>query len=149
MTLGDLVREALLGAATGARSTFGPTALALQAKPRDRGLSGRLAPWAPVTPLLALGEAVADKTSVVPPRNGPVGLAPRILFAGVAGRALAVRDRRAHPTSGLVAVAAAIGTAVGGVAWRAAAERRWGQDLPGALAEDVAAAGCAWVATRR
>jgi uncharacterized membrane protein len=148
MTLGDLVREALLGAATGARSTFGPTALALRARPGDPGL-GRIVRWAPATPVLALGEVLADKSSVVPPRTGAAGLAPRILFAAVAGRAMAVRDGSAHRASGVIAAGAAIGAALGGVRWRAAAARWWGQDLPGALTEDLAAAGGAWLATRR
>ncbi|HEY2193583.1 MAG TPA: hypothetical protein VGH76_15000 [Actinomycetospora sp.] len=145
----DLVRETLLGAASGARSTYGPTALALRARPGDRRVAGRLAPWGPLAAALALGETVADKTPVVPPRNGIVGLAPRILSGGAAGRVLATRDGRAIPTSGVVAALAAVGAALGGVRWRAAASRRFGSDLPGALAEDVAAAACAWFATRR
>jgi uncharacterized membrane protein len=145
----DLLREALLGAASGARSTCGPTALALRARPDDARVAGRVAPWGPVAAVLALGELVADKTPVVPPRSGIVGLAPRILLAGASGRVLAARDGRGAPTSGVVAALAAVGAALGGVRWRAAASRRCGSDLPGALAEDLAAAVCAWWATRR
>ncbi|NMO88480.1 hypothetical protein [Actinomycetospora sp. TBRC 11914] len=145
----ELLREALLGAATGARSTFGPTALALRARPDDPRAAGRVARWAPAVAVGALGEVVADKTPVVPPRNGIVGLAPRILLGGASGRVLATRDGRAVPTSGVVAALAAVGAALGGVRWRAAASRRCGSDLPGALAEDLAAAACAWWATRR
>jgi uncharacterized membrane protein len=146
---GDLLREALLGAASGARSTFGPAALALRARPEDTRVAGRLARWAPGAAALALGEVVADKTPVVPPRDGLVGLAPRILSGGASGRVLATRDGCVIPTSGVVAALAAVGAALGGVRWRAAASRRCGSDWPGALAEDLAAAACAWWATRR
>ncbi|GLZ49014.1 hypothetical protein Acsp06_51990 [Actinomycetospora sp. NBRC 106375] len=140
-TAGTLARAAALGAATGARSTFGVTALAL------RGARGRSVRGAAV--LAALGEAAGDKHPAVPPRTHPAGLAPRLGLAATSAGAAAHRDGREVGPGALVAVGAALGAAVGGMRLRGLAHARLGTDLPGALAEDAVAALLAGWGARR
>lgn len=143
---GALARAAALGAATGARSTFGSAAIAWRARADDRGpgrlLAGRLG-RAGAT-LGALAEAGGDKHPAVPPRTAPPGLAPRLTLAAGGADVLARRDGYEGGPGVLVATAAAAGAAAGGVALRARAHERFGSDLPGALAEDALAALLAW-----
>src|SRR5688500_8227389 len=64
-----LLRAAALGAASGVRSTAGVTAVALGSGALDRGPAARLHRARPLVALLALGELVADKLPVTPPRT--------------------------------------------------------------------------------
>lgn len=153
--LARLARAAALGAATGGRSSAGPAAVALSSTATDRGMASRLGTPAgrAVAGVFALGEAVADKLPVTPPRTRAPGLAPRLLLAPVAA---VVAGRRTTPdpdvwnaAEAVAAVGAALATAVGGVRLRAALAARLGSDLPGALLEDAVVAGLAWSGTHR
>jgi uncharacterized membrane protein len=144
---GALVRAGLLGAATGCRSTVGLTALALRARRTDARASSVFAsPSRRAVPVLAtLGEMAGDKSPVVPDRTSPGGLAPRIVLASAAADIAAHRDRYEGGPPAVAAALAAVGTAVLGQRLRGVAQQRFGSDLPGALIEDVVAAGLAWV----
>ncbi|MCE3551704.1 hypothetical protein LWC33_09580 [Pseudonocardia sp. RS11V-5] len=146
-----LIRAVALGAATGSRSTAGTAALALTSRPGDAGLAGRIGGRAgtTLTGLMAAAEAVADKQPAVPGRLGAPGLAPRLTLGSTSAAAMARRDGEDPALPALAGLAGAAGAAVLGVRARAAAARRFGSDLPGALAEDVLAALLAWSGARR
>lgn len=150
-----LVRAALAGAATGARSFTGLAALTL-ATPRpsatqpDRSLSQ---PWVKgLITLAAAQELVMDKLPQAPSRLGLIGLGGRIATGAAVGAVAARRDP--EPSTGAVtaAVAVAVGAAVAaawlGATWRRLAARRFGTDYVGAGAEDLVATSLAWTATR-
>jgi uncharacterized membrane protein len=109
------------------------------------GLGARTA----LSSLAAAGELVADQLPTTPSRLNPAGLVPRAALGATSAAALARRGGHDSALAGLVAVGAAIGAAVLGVRWRAAAQRRWGSDRPGALMEDAAAALLAYAGARR
>jgi uncharacterized membrane protein len=144
-----LLRAAALGAASGVRSTAGVTAVALSSGPLDRGPAARLHRARPVVALLALGEVVVDKLPFAPPRTQPAGLAPRAAFGAAAAATAARRDSGTPAPAAVVGLLAAVAAAFLGVQWRAAAQRRLGSDLPGALAEDALAALLGRLGTRR
>jgi len=149
---GALLRAAALGAASGSRSAAGLAAVALTSRPDDTGpvasrLGGRTG--GALSGLAAAGELVADKLPGVPSRLAPLGLIPRAAFGATSAAAVARRDGHDPTLPGLVGAAAAIGTAVLGVHLRAAAQRRFGSDRPGAVAEDLIAAALGWLGARR
>jgi uncharacterized membrane protein len=149
---GALLRAAAVGAATGSRSTAGVAALALTSSPASPGpiasrLGGRTG--TALSSLAAVGELVADQLPTTPSRLNAAGLVPRAALGATSAAALARRDGRDSALAGLVGLGAAIGAAVLGVRWRAAAQRRWGSDRPGALLEDAAAALLAYSGARR
>jgi len=147
-----LGRAAALGAASGSRSATGLAAVALTSRPDDAGtlasrLGGRTA--TALSSLAAAGELVADKLPNVPSRLAPLGLVPRVAAGAASAVAVARRDGHDSTLPGLVGAAVAIGTAVLGVRLRAAAQRRFGSDRPGAIAEDLLAAALGWLGARR
>jgi uncharacterized membrane protein len=149
---GALLRAAAVGAASGSRSTAGVTALAATSTSESPGrvasrLGGRTGTV--LSGLAAAGELVADKLPATPSRLNPTGLAPRAALGATSAAALARRDGDDPVLAGLVGLAAATAAAVLGVRWRAAAQRRWGTDRPGALLEDAAAAILAYAGARR
>ena len=128
------LRAALLGLATGGRSTLGLTALACTAS-RPGPVALR---W--VAGLGSAVELAGDKVPQAPSRLAPVGLAARLAGAAASGGWLARRAGErgsAVPLAGLIAMAAALAGALLGHRWRSLGARRLGTDLPGALAEDV------------
>jgi uncharacterized membrane protein len=150
--MGSLVRAAALGAATGSRSSAGLAALSFTSRPSDGGtIVSRWGsrPGSVVAGVLASGEVLLDKSPVVPPRTSSSGLLPRVALGATVASAVARREGHDGTLAGAVGLAAAVGAAILGVQARAAAARRLGSDLPGALAEDVVAALLAWAGTRR
>jgi uncharacterized membrane protein len=150
--MGSLVRAAALGAATGSRSSAGIAALSFTSRPADGGaIVSRWGsrPGSVVAGVLASGEVLLDKSAVVPPRTSSPGLLPRAALGATAASAVARREGHDGTLAGAIGLAAAVGASILGVQARAAAARRLGSDLPGALAEDVAAALLAWAGTRR
>lgn len=128
---------ALLGAVCGMRTFLGPAALAMRGR-----LGGTRARVALVT--LAAGEAIGDKTPVVPPRTAAPALAARVVSGTLTGRRLAGTPGLAAGAIGAVAGAFAATRARAGLAERAG--------LPTAvlgLAEDAVALAAAVLATRR
>ena len=147
-----LLRAAALGAASGSRSAGGLAAVALTSQPDDTGpvasrLGGRTG--STLISLAAAGELIADKLPGVPSRLAPLGLIPRATLGATSAAAVARRDGHDPTLPGLVGAAGAVGMAVLGVHLRAAAQRRFGSDRPGAVAEDVLAALLGWVGARR
>ncbi|HST48635.1 hypothetical protein [Jatrophihabitans sp.] len=134
----SLLRAALLGLATGGRSTSGLAALTLT-NPSSDGLLGnrwtrRLAGTA------TAGELLGDKLPQTPSRLQPEGLLPRLACGAVAGAILGSREGGSRRRTALASVVGLLGAAAGsrlGVAWRQQADRRFGADLPGALLEDA------------
>jgi uncharacterized membrane protein len=145
-----LARAVALGAATGSRSSAGLTAVSLTSTRQDKGLAGRLATPAGrlVTLVLAAGELVADKRPSTPPRTDPRGAVPRVVFGATTAAAVAARAGEDRDLPALLGAGAALASAVLGVRWRAVARKRFGSDLPGALAEDVVAAALGWLGAR-
>jgi uncharacterized membrane protein len=156
-----LTRAALLGLATGARSTSGLTALALS-NPSTAGVLGnrwtrRLAGTA------AAGEFVGDKLPQTPSRLQPEGLAPRLILGAVSGALLTRREGGSRNRAVLAGALGLLGATAGsrlGVSWRQLAAQRLGDpsrstsrnryaDLPGALIEDACCAAMARYASRR
>ena len=130
-------RAALLGLATGGRSTVGITALALTT-PRSRSwLTNRWVGRA--AGLGSLVELVGDKLPKAPSRFAPPGLASRLVGGAVGGALLARRSGRpgSMVPAALIGLLAAILGAVLGSRWRSLAARRFGTDWPGAVLEDV------------
>jgi uncharacterized membrane protein len=145
-----LPRAALLGLATGGRSTAGLTALALT-NPSSSGVlasrwTRRLAGTA------AAGELVGDKLPQTPSRLQPEGLVPRLVLGTAAGAILTRREGAGRGRTVLAGALGLLGAAAGsklGVSWRQQASRRFGKDLPGALIEDALWLGVARYASRR
>jgi uncharacterized membrane protein len=148
--LSTLARAAALGAATGARSSAGITAVALTSARDDGGLAGRLAsPLGKVTTLvLAAGEMVVDKRRSTPPRTDVRGAAPRVALGATTAAAAAARTGEDQDLPALLGAGAALASAAAGIRLRAAARKRFGSDLPGALAEDALAAALGWFGAR-
>lgn len=142
---GVLGRSALLGAATGLRSTIALGALSVRHSP---GLGPVLVHRAaPALGALAVGaELVLDKLPMTGSRLEPVGIVFRVLFAGTAAAALA----RAHDESPVlpiaVAATAAVAAAKIGHDLRAAAADRL-PDPVIAVVEDAVAIALATAAT--
>jgi uncharacterized membrane protein len=132
-----VLRSALLGLATGSRSSLG-FAGPILAAPRGSG-PGRSPLPAKVATTVALAvELVADKQPGAPSRLSPAGLPSRLLGGFEGGARMATRSgaNGALPaTTGLVAAAAG---SVAGAAWRRWAATRM-PSLTAALLEDGAA----------
>lgn len=147
-----VLRAAALGASTGARSSAGVAALAFTSRPTDRG---RIARWAGsrtgmvVAAVMAAGELVADKLPSTPGRSQPQVLAPRVVLGAVAAEGMAGRENDSAGLPALVAVAAAVPTALLGERLRTRLSHRVGSDLPGAVTEDVLTALLAFLGARR
>lgn len=146
-----LLRAAALGAASGSRSTAGAAAVAFTSSRTDRGPAGRIGGRGAgvLAGLLATGEAVADKLPSTPSRTAPPGLLPRAALGAGSAAAVARRDGDDATLAGVVGLGAALGASVLGVRARAEAARRFGSDLPGAVAEDALAALLGWLGARR
>ena len=147
-----LIRALALGAASGARSSVGLAAVALTSTPTDHGavaprLGGRVGTV--VTALLAVGELVIDKLPATPSRLAVQGIVPRLVLGATAAGAQAGRAGRPVVVPALVGAAGAAGFSYLGARFRAVAQKRFGSDRPGAIAEDVAAAALAYLGARR
>jgi len=144
------VRAALLGAASGSRSTMGLAALVVTAR------TGWLA-RPPVRIAFVVGaaiELVIDKLPMTPSRLQARGLISRAVTGAVSGAVVARRVDQSSSNAQLGAAAligsgAALKFALIGAGWRGLAERRFGHDQPGAVAEDLASATLALAATLR
>jgi len=171
-TQNAVVRAALAGAATGARSFTGLAVLALDTPGTATGQPDATLRHGWVQALMsagAAGELVADKLPQAPSRTAPPGLVSRLAAAAGVGFIVIRRsgpDRSApggvdaspseasgtQPGPAAAAVAAAVGAAVStmwlGTRWRQLAASWFGDDLPGAVLEDAWALTLAWAAIR-
>jgi uncharacterized membrane protein len=136
-----LLRAAVLGAATGLRSTVALAALVLRG---GDGLPAALRHPAarPVAVAASGGELVTDKLPGTGSRLAPLSLAGRVTCAGLAAAVLARAGRQAPVPAVLVAAAAALAAAKVGHDARAALGRRL-PDPVVAVAEDALAIGLA------
>lgn len=146
-----VLRAFLLGAATGGRSSAGPTAMAWTASAAVRAhdplwLSSRLTRGA--TALLAAGEVVGDKLPATPSRLEPLRIGFRLVGGGAAGGLLGHRYGTSVVSAALAGVVGATIGSLAGARWRAFAADRSGSDLPGAFAEGAAVVALAVVAVR-
>jgi uncharacterized membrane protein len=144
-----LVRSALAGLATGARSQS-----ALAACARTPGRGGRLDRFLnrkrvrkSLTRSAAF-ELVTDKLPVTPARTAPPSVAARVMLGAVTGALVSSRSGGSGRTGALVGAATSGAWTFGGPRYRAAAAARTGSDLPGAALEDAAAVLLALGATR-
>jgi uncharacterized membrane protein len=138
---------ALVGAATGLRSSVGIAAVVTAADRRQLPgwLGGDVA--RPVAWLLAAGELAVDKMSSVSPRTSPPGLIPRLVLGGGSAALLARGTGMKAPVAALVGSTSALGAAFGGLAARNFAAKRIGPTAA-ALIEDVIAVTLAAAAVR-
>jgi uncharacterized membrane protein len=144
MNIRNLLSSMLIGAVASARSMTPMAALAA-ARLAGRRTPGRLLLLdRPVVQLGALamgvGELLGDKMKTAPDRTVFLGLLARVMSAGIAGAALAPRDRQREGAA--IAIATAVPLAYTTLAARKRAMQSVGQTRSG-LAEDalVVAAG--------
>jgi len=118
------LRSLAAGAASGLRSTLGPTAAIKDSR------------WSRILPALALGELIADKLPV-PSRTMPVALAVRALAGAAAGASIVGKaaDDRDRWIGGALGALAAIGFSYAGAAYRERASR-YVPSFVAALVED-------------
>jgi uncharacterized membrane protein len=138
-----LQRAAVLGAATGMRSTVALAALVLRRRP---GLPAVLRNPAArrIAAIVDGAELVADKLPMTPSRLDPPGLAGRLISAGLAAAVLARSAHRSPIPAVLTASAAALAAARVCHDARAALARRV-PDPAVAMVEDLLAIGLAAV----
>lgn len=155
-----LVDAALIGVATGGRTSAGVAALAWTAPASDITRSSVTAPpkplalfqkrySKPVQTAALVGELVADKLPTTPSRLQPGPLLGRISTGSIAATALAQRH---HEPIWPAAAAGGAGAAVGswlGARWRGRAARRGRRDFGPAVLEDAVTLLVAVYATRR
>jgi uncharacterized membrane protein len=143
-----VLAAALVGAATGLRSSMGLAGVVLGTDPNRLPGPLRTGRARVAATVAALTEVAADKRPDAPDRTAPAGLAARIVFGALAG-GLAARSRRTSVVAGTVTAAgAAVGAAYGGMALRARLSRRF-PPLAVALGEDALAVGLAGLGVRR
>jgi uncharacterized membrane protein len=149
MNIRSLLSPALIGAVASARSMT-PMATLATARLAGRRTPGQLflldRPWVRFGALaMGVGELLGDKMKTAPDRTVFLGLLARVLSAGIAGAALAPRDR--ERAGAAVAVATAVPLAYLTLAARKRGMARLGQTRSG-LVEDalIVAAGAAVVA---
>lgn len=146
-----------LGAVAGLRSAMAPALLSRAASRGElEGVEGTVfAPLASakvsrVLALLAVGEAIADKTPVVPSRTSAPVLLARAGSGALCGAALFAAARRPGATGAALGAVAALTGAFAGEGFRQQAARRLGApDLVLALVEDAVALGGGLLALRR
>ena len=102
-------------------------------------------PW--VITVLAVAELVTDQLPATPSRTVPVQFGTRILSGALSGAALGIVGGSLVIGAVLGAAGAVIGT-LGGRAARAALARKFGNDRPAALLEDVVAIAAALLVVR-
>lgn len=141
-------RALLLGIASGMRSMtpLGTLARSYDSAPRSAGWKQwpllRSGAGRAVLEVVWVGEMIADKLPIIPPRIHQGPLAGRMLLGTVAGLAIGTEGKGTAPkvAGGLAGLAGAVAGAYGGYATRIFLTRGVGlPDLPGALAEDAGA----------
>ena len=146
-----MLRSLLIGLSAGSRSM---TPLAAVSEAAHGGLLADNNPSARLlghplvaagTKALAAGELWGDKMKSAPDRIVPLGIAARVITAGLTGAALAPRKRML--LGGAIAAGAAVAAAYVTFNIRMRAMRRFGQ-TPTGLVEDALTVGAAQLVTR-
>lgn len=146
-----MLRSLLIGLSAGSRSMTPLAAVSEAAHgghlASDNQAARLLAhPWAAAgSKALAAGELWGDKLPSAPDRIVPLGIAARIITAGVAGAALAPRKQML--LGGAIAAGAAVAAAYVTFHFRMKALHRFGQ-TPSGLVEDALTIGAAELVTR-
>ncbi len=143
----------LIGIVAGLRAMTAPAAVSWAAYLGWLQLDGSIlafmgyawTPW--VITVLAVAELVTDKLPSTPSRTVPIQFGTRILSGALTGAALGMVAGSLVIGAVLGAAGAAIGT-LGGRAARAALARKFGNDRPAALLEDVVAIAAALLVVR-
>jgi hypothetical protein len=141
-----MLRAALLGVASGMRSTVGLAAVVLT---RDRPLPGPLRRrlTGRAVAVSVVGELVADKLPTAHSRLEPPGLIARGVSAGLAAALASDREGAAIAAEVMVAATFALASAKVAHDLRARAAERWGATRA-AVAEDALALTIAFGAAR-
>lgn len=146
-----MLRSLLIGLSAGSRSMT-PLAAVSEAAHGGRlstdNQAARLLaqPWAAAgSKALAAGELWGDKLPSAPDRIVPLGIAARVITAGLAGAALAPRKQML--LGGAIAAGAAVAAAYVTFNLRMKAMKRFGQ-TPSGLVEDALTVGAAQLVTR-
>jgi uncharacterized membrane protein len=143
----DVLRIAAFGAATGARVSAAPAALAWSASPSDPAwFRGPLTRG--ISALLVAGEAVGDQLKRIKSRLVPVQLIPRLVLAAGGGAMLAARSRQRPLLGAGVSIGGSLIGVHGGLLWRTWAASKFGRDAYGAVAEDALVLGAAALSVR-
>jgi uncharacterized membrane protein len=140
----------LIGIVAGLRAMIAPAAISWAAHLGWLKLDGTFlaflgftwTPW--ILTVLAVGELITDQLPATPSRTVPVQFGTRILSGAMTGAAIGVAGGSLVVGALLGAVGAVIGT-LGGSAARGALARKFGNDHPAALIEDVVAIGAAFL----
>jgi uncharacterized membrane protein len=141
-----MLRAALLGVATGMRSTVGLAAVVLtHDRPLPKPLRRRLTSRA--VAVSVAGELVADKLPTAHSRLEPPGLVARAVSAGLAGALVSDREGGRVAIDAVVAASVALVSAKVAHDLRARAAERWGA-VPAAVVEDALAITIAFAAVR-
>lgn len=146
-----MLRSLLIGLSAGSRSMTPLAAVSEAAHGghlADNNPSARLLGHPLVaagTKALAAGELWGDKLKSAPDRIVPLGVAARVITAGLTGAALAPRKRML--LGGAIAASAAVAAAYVTFHFRMKALRRFGQ-TPSGLVEDALTVGAAQLVTR-
>ncbi len=143
----------LIGIVAGLRAMTAPAAVSWAAYLGWLQLDGSIlafmgyawTPW--VITVLAVAELVTDKLPSTPSRTVPIQFGTRILSGALTGAALGMVAGSLVIGAVLGAAGALIGT-LGGRAARAALARKFGNDRPAALLEDVVAIAAALLVVR-
>ncbi len=139
----------LIGLATGCRSQSGLAALSWTPAGPGRvdrllhRLGGRTG-----AVLQVVGESVADKLPVTPPRTATPAIYARLGLGALTAGVLASRRREPVAPAAILGLLGSAASSYGGVQARAALAARAGSDLPGALGEDALALALAVTAVR-
>ncbi|MDV6281990.1 hypothetical protein [Rhodococcus jostii] len=136
-------RSAVIGVASGLRSSTGIAAALLSGAPG----SAHRARVVGATALVG-GELVADKNPNVPSRLSQPALTGRLIAGGGGAAALAHRDRADTASALIIGTVGALAGSYGGAWWRQWAGRRM-PDWQAAIAEDAVALTMAAAALRR
>lgn len=145
-SVGLVLRSALLGTATGMRSSLGLAGPVLSAPHRSgaaAAVTGR--PGGAVATSAVIGELVADKLPNTPSRLDALGLPLRFVSGAAGATALARREGARVALPVLLGLGGAAAGSWGGAAWRS----WWSSSRPdwqGALIEDAVALSLALVA---
>lgn len=146
-----MLRSLLIGLSAGSRAMTPLAAVSEAAHgghlaPDNRAARLLAHPWATAgSKALAAGELWGDKLPSAPDRIVPLGLAARIVTAGLAGAALA--PRRQMLLGGAIAAGAAVAAAYVTFNVRMKALHRFGQTRSG-LVEDALTVGASQLVTR-
>jgi uncharacterized membrane protein len=145
-----ILRTAILGFATGLRTTWGVASLSLHASREPRGFKGTRFGWLAYRPvaamfgLLAAGELVGDKLPIVPARVAPIPLLGKVQFGSLVGSATFTEADAPAWQGALIGATCAVAGAFAGYNYRTRTARALGvPDLPVAIIEDAATAGLA------